>query len=260
MLSYKSMCNFVLVNSFLLTLAFAQYNSMISINLTILLRNYILLAAISYGTRTKSMISERPSEKMTVVSHIYVISSSFVEAETLNFLMLFINYNSLYSSLYTICLFIPRSFLFELVFDFQHYWIHRLMHINRFLYVNIHKIHHSNIHPTAIDTYLQHPVDVLLTTSIPTITSFFILYTISPVSKLELYILMVYKSYLEVSGHLGKQTYPSSSFSQFIWLPRFFNIQLYGEDHDLHHSANNCNYAKRFSIWDKVFGTHTSIQ
>lgn len=35
------------------------------------------------------------------------------------------------------------------------------------------------------------------------------------------------------------------------WLPRLFNFQLkVEEDHDLH-----CNYSKRFTLWDKVFGT-----
>lgn len=62
--------------------------------------------------------------------------------------------------------------------------------------------------------------------------------------------------FIEISGHIGKRMHPTSSFSQFIWLPKFFNIELYTEDHDLHHSHNNCNYSKRFSLWDKVFGTH----
>ena len=48
---------------------------------------------------------------------------------------------------------------------------------------------------------------------------------------------------------------PTSSFPQCIWLPRLFNIELYTEDHDLHHSRNNCNYSKRFSLWDKIFKT-----
>jgi sterol desaturase/sphingolipid hydroxylase (fatty acid hydroxylase superfamily) len=65
-----------------------------------------------------------------------------------------------------------------------------------------------------------------------------------------------YKQYTELAGHSGKMLSPASSFPQFIWLPRLFNIQLYAEDHDLHHKVSNCNFAKRFSLWDKVFGTY----
>jgi sterol desaturase/sphingolipid hydroxylase (fatty acid hydroxylase superfamily) len=42
-------------------------------------------------------------------------------------------------------------------------------------------------------------------------------------------------------------------------LPKWLNIELYCEDHDIHHSVNNCNYSKRFSLWDKVFGTFKDI-
>ena len=32
-------------------------------------------------------------------------------------------------------------------------------------------------------------------------------------------------------------------------------MELYVEDHDLHHLKGNCNFSKRFSLWDRVFGT-----
>jgi sterol desaturase/sphingolipid hydroxylase (fatty acid hydroxylase superfamily) len=66
-----------------------------------------------------------------------------------------------------------------------------------------------------------------------------------------------YKTFIEICGHSGKKSYPIGSFSQFIWLPRFFHISLYSEDHALHHSSNFCNYSKRFSLWDKQFETYT---
>jgi sterol desaturase/sphingolipid hydroxylase (fatty acid hydroxylase superfamily) len=56
--------------------------------------------------------------------------------------------------------------------------------------------------------------------------------------------------------YASKKLYPSGSFSQCVWIPRAFNISLYTEDHTLHHSNNNCNYSKRFSLWDKAFGTY----
>jgi sterol desaturase/sphingolipid hydroxylase (fatty acid hydroxylase superfamily) len=67
---------------------------------------------------------------------------------------------------------------------------------------------------------------------------------------------MTYKTYIEIAGHCGKEI-NTPSFPQFIWIPRFFDMELYTANHDLHHSSNNCNYSKRFSLWDKVFGTYS---
>jgi sterol desaturase/sphingolipid hydroxylase (fatty acid hydroxylase superfamily) len=79
------------------------------------------------------------------------------------------------------------------------------------------------------------------------------------ISLIMLNIILVYKTFIELSGHTGKKLYPSGSFAQFIWLPKMFGIQLYTEDHNLHHSKGNCNYAKRFSLWDRIFGTYKNF-
>ena len=73
-------------------------------------------------------------------------------------------------------------------------------------------------------------------------------------------LIITYKLFIEISGHIGKKIYPTSCFSQFMWLPKLLEIELYTEDHDLHHSMNNCNYSKRFSFWDKLFGTYKSFR
>ncbi len=69
------------------------------------------------------------------------------------------------------------------------------------------------------------------------------------------HMLLISKIYMELCGHSGKDI-KTGSFVQCIWLPRLLNIQLYTVDHDNHHSKNNCNYGKRFSLWDKVFNTY----
>jgi sterol desaturase/sphingolipid hydroxylase (fatty acid hydroxylase superfamily) len=65
----------------------------------------------------------------------------------------------------------------------------------------------------------------------------------------------VYKIFIEISGHCGKNI-NSCSFPQFVWLPKLFKIEMYAEDHDAHHRFNNCNYSKRFILWDKLFLTY----
>jgi sterol desaturase/sphingolipid hydroxylase (fatty acid hydroxylase superfamily) len=71
------------------------------------------------------------------------------------------------------------------------------------------------------------------------------------------YILIsIYKTAVEIAGHTGKKSYPTSSFPQFPWITKSLNIELYTEDHDSHHRFFKYNYSKRFSLWDKVFGTY----
>ena len=97
------------------------------------------------------------------------------------------------------------------------------------------------------------PFDLILSNSLPQYLSL----VIYPDISLFLYnIILVYKTFIEISGHCGKKLFPIGSFTQFVWLPTFFDITLYSEDHDLHHSKNKYNFSKRFSFWDKLFGTY----
>jgi sterol desaturase/sphingolipid hydroxylase (fatty acid hydroxylase superfamily) len=107
-----------------------------------------------------------------------------------------------------------------------------------------------------ICAFYQDPLDLLLTNSLPTFCTFVLLKSIGiRWTPFEYSIMSIYKMFIEISGHVGKRLYPVPSFVQCIWLPQWLHIELYCEDHDVHHSFNNCNYGKRFSLWDKLFGT-----
>jgi hypothetical protein len=71
--------------------------------------------------------------------------------------------------------------------------------------------------------------------------------------------IIIYKTFIEICGHIGKKLYPIPSFSQFIWIPKLFNIQLYAEDHDLHHTLNNCNYSKKIHIMGQIINKYKYI-
>jgi sterol desaturase/sphingolipid hydroxylase (fatty acid hydroxylase superfamily) len=114
-------------------------------------------------------------------------------------------------------------------------------------------MHHTFPHPIAINAFYQDPIDLLITNSLPTYVA---LSLIPSISYFEWNVMLIYKNFIEIAGHSGKKSYPISSFPQFIWLPKWLGMELYTEDHDLHHSLNNCNYSKRFSLWDKAFGTY----
>jgi sterol desaturase/sphingolipid hydroxylase (fatty acid hydroxylase superfamily) len=224
--------------------------------------NNFFLHIVENFTKDKNYIRDKDRklilEKNRTEFNMYLISSTIIESST-NVLLnnYFVNSSGgLFS--FHIVYFVPISFIFELLFDFFHYWSHRTLHQNKYLYQVLHKHHHRFSNPIPIITFYQHPVDLLLTNSIPSFLSFFIINKLCKIqiSQLLFKLIMNYKSFIEISGHCGKET-KTSSFPQFIWLPRYFNIELYTIDHDLHHSSNNCNYSKRFSAWDKCFGTYS---
>ena len=147
-----------------------------------------------------------------------------------------------------------KSFMFEIVFDCAHYAVHRSFHEIPVLYKNVHKYHHEYCNPTAWTAFHIHPADLVLSYSLP----LFIATMIASPTKNELLLITTYLTHQEIGGHLGKKMYPTSCFAQCIWLPRFLNIELYTEDHDLHHKKINCNFGKRFALCDKLFDTYQS--
>lgn len=145
--------------------------------------------------------------------------------------------------------FLPISFFFELLFDLLHYTMHRISHENRFLYKHFHSIHHHDKHPTLLTTFRSHPIDLLLTNSIP----LWICFSVFPLTKFETIMMLQYKLYVELAGHSGIKT-NSRSFPQCNFLLSDWLLQTV--DHENHHVYSRCNYSKRFRVWDKVFGTY----
>jgi len=101
-------------------------------------------------------------------------------------------------------------------------------------------------------------MDIVISNSAPSILT---LLVIPPVSYLQFSFIIVYKNYLEIKTHSGKWYHPSDSevMRRLPWLSKVVEVTEFGtEDHDLHHSLHNCNYAKKFSVWDKMFHTYKS--
>jgi sterol desaturase/sphingolipid hydroxylase (fatty acid hydroxylase superfamily) len=146
-------------------------------------------------------------------------------------------------------LFIPVSFLFEILFDFFHYWAHRASHAIPWL-SHYHHIHHSHVHLEPISAFQHHPIDLFLTNVIPFVLTAHIL----PVSATTCLGILWFKALVEIGGHCGK-ILKTSSFPQCIWLPRFLGIALYSQHHAEHHRCGHRMFGKRFLLWDRVFGT-----
>jgi sterol desaturase/sphingolipid hydroxylase (fatty acid hydroxylase superfamily) len=149
--------------------------------------------------------------------------------------------------------FIPVSFAYELIFDFFHYGTHRFLHSVPTLYRTIHKKHHETTVINANTTFNHTPLDLLITNTIPILCASAII----PVSPYTLTILFWFKTVLEISGHTGKDS--SGSFIQCIYLPEALGISLYSRDHNNHHLNPTVNFSKRFSLWDRLFGTKEKL-
>lgn len=247
----KRIHNYITTNSILFSLAILQSVCPFPI-LYLFLRNHFIVWLIEYGLRNKSFIDKKPRHNSFPFFHLMVLTYSILEYYSIRFLN-----PSKSFTIWDIVLFIPYSFVVEVIFDLFHYSTHRMLHMHKSIY-QIHKHHHQFPHPTVRVAYYHHPIDLLLTNWFGFIATMMIMNSIYPASSVLLNAVLVYKNYGEISGHAGKEI-RTSCFPQCIYLPRLLGIELRIEDHDLHHSKNRGNYAKRFSLWDKIFGTYITL-
>jgi sterol desaturase/sphingolipid hydroxylase (fatty acid hydroxylase superfamily) len=156
--------------------------------------------------------------------------------------------------------FVPMTFIFEVLMDLSHYIAHRLMHSNATIYkMSGHKTHHAVHKPTALATFCQDPLDVVLSNVIPVLGSLWVMDRGLGMrfTKEQLILALGLKTYVEVAGHVGILDGHATSFPQFVWLPRLFGVELHTKDHDLHHTqGGRHNFGKRFTLFDRLFGTY----
>jgi lathosterol oxidase len=246
-----SLYNFLFINTVLCTGGTLDYlmleRSFYLLSL-ICWKNLFLVLLVSLKNASKPYINPGERERNVKKEIGYLAQITLIDLVSLRLLL---SQTTLTLSIpYELLTFLPRSFLFELVFDFGHYTTHRFAHYIPYIYQNIHKEHHQDILISPWTTYHQNPIDLLLTNTLPLLFAS----QIVPTSHLFVCVMMWYKTLLEVGGHLGKVT-KANSFPQCIWLPRFLTIELKSEEHNIHHRNPMRNFSKRFSIWDKAFGT-----
>lgn len=262
MISLKSLFVFTYINLFLCSFSYIDYkldnNRIINNIIFTICKNYFFLNLIDYVLKNYNYIHQTsriiPYEKFYHEFDFYVLTTSIYDVLS-NFIFKKYMIHTNPSITYDLLIFIPYTFLFEILFDLFHYLGHRISH-TKYIYKHFHKFHHTYPYPITILSFYQHPVDLFLLNTIPMFISLYLLNIILTKPSIYMFkIIITYKTFLEISGHSGKNS-NGSSFIQFFWLPKIFDIELRTKDHDLHHTLNNCNYSKRFSIWDKVFKTY----
>ncbi|KAG1346493.1 sphinganine C4-monooxygenase 2 [Cocos nucifera] len=139
-----------------------------------------------------------------------------------------------------------QFFVAMVVFDTWQYFVHRYMHLNRFLYRNIHSWHHRIVAPYAFAAQYNHPIDGIVTETLAGAMAFFI----SGMSTRTSILFFSFATIKGIDDHCGLML-PWNPFHML-----FRNNTAY---HDIHHqlAGSKCNFAQPFFVmWDKILGTY----
>ena len=136
-------------------------------------------------------------------------------------------------------------FLLLLIHDSYFYFMHLLMHTNRFLR-QFHHIHHRSTNPTPYASQSFHWVEAVLEIIWIVPVVFLV-----PLSRGTLIAFSFFTIIYNIYGHLGYEILSSRARSG-PWL-RYFNTSTH---HNLHHKNYlSGNYGLYFLFWDKFFKT-----
>ncbi|SAL99240.1 hypothetical protein [Absidia glauca] len=138
-----------------------------------------------------------------------------------------------------------QLFIAMVIMDTHQYFLHRLFHMNRFLYKHFHSHHHRLYVPYAFGALYNHPVEGFLLDSVGA-TLAFELTRMTPRMSM---IFFTFSTLKTVDDHCG----------YFLpWNPLQF---LFGNNvkfHDIHHQAYGIktNFSQPFfTFWDSLLGT-----
>ncbi|URD91882.1 Fatty acid hydroxylase superfamily [Musa troglodytarum] len=132
------------------------------------------------------------------------------------------------------------------VLDTWQYFMHRYMHINKFLYKHIHSKHHTLVVPYSFGALFNHPLEGLLLDTVGGALAF-LLSGMTPRTGIFFFSFATIKT---VDDHCG------------LWLPGnplhalFSNNSAY---HDVHHQlyGSKYNFSQPFFVmWDRILGTY----
>jgi 4-alpha-methyl-delta7-sterol-4alpha-methyl oxidase len=131
---------------------------------------------------------------------------------------------------------------FVVLDDFLFYWMHRGLHESRWLFKQVHSIHHRIMTPWAITGNYMHPLEYVLIGTVMLIGPLLVGAHVA-----TLYIWIVLRQWEAAEGHAGYD---------FPWSPtHLFPFSDGATHHDFHHAKVKGNYAGFFPWNDAVFGT-----
>ncbi|KAJ7224443.1 sphingosine hydroxylase [Mycena pura] len=136
------------------------------------------------------------------------------------------------------------------VIDTWQYFLHRYMHMNKFLYRHFHSWHHRLYVPFAFGALYNHPVEGFLLDSLGTVVA----QSLSGMSTRQAAILFSLATFKTVDDHCGYR---------FPFDPLQMISKNNADYHDIHHQkiGIKSNFAQPFFIhWDHLLGTQMTRQ
>ena len=140
---------------------------------------------------------------------------------------------------------ILQSIIYIIVLDFLGYWAHRLLHKIDFLW-EIHKIHHSASSMNIMTANRRHPLETGFR------ASFFALPLAVIGAPIETFVAVTIFSIVSGQVHHLNASWTFGIVGKYLFVsPMYHKIHHSVEDHHF-----NKNFAIRFCIWDRAFGTY----
>ncbi|BFZ64280.1 Sphingolipid C4-hydroxylase sur2 [Saitoella coloradoensis] len=136
------------------------------------------------------------------------------------------------------------------VLDTWQYFLHRAMHLNKWLYRTFHSRHHRLYVPYAYGALYNHPIEGLLLDTIGAGLGFLV----SGMSVRESVFFFTFSTLKTVDDHCGYN---------FPWDPLQIFFPNNSQYHDIHHQSYGIkrNFSQPyFTFWDKLLGTHMSAE
>lgn len=135
--------------------------------------------------------------------------------------------------------------IYVLIYDPFFYFLHKIMHQNKWLYRNIHVIHHRSLNPTPWATYSFHPLE-----AVANMLYFFPFFFLASVSLPMLILILFLTDMANLAGHLGYEVF--SEKVQNSWWGQWITTPTH---HNIHHQVSNSNFGLYFNGWDLWFKT-----
>ncbi|KAM0952709.1 putative sphingolipid C4-monooxygenase [Dioscorea sansibarensis] len=183
--------------------------------------------------------------KMTVIKGV-LIQQAFQIAVSLSLFTIISDDSGTVKAQPSLMVMVLQFLVAMVVMDTWQYFIHRYMHLNKFLYKHVHSKHHTLVVPYAFGALYNHPLEGLLLDTVGGALSFLIS-GMTPRTGIFFFSFATIKT---VDDHCG------------LWLPGnilhvfFSNNSAY---HDVHHQiyGSKYNFSQPFFVmWDKILGTH----
>jgi lathosterol oxidase len=135
--------------------------------------------------------------------------------------------------------------LYLVLSDAWFYLCHRVYHFNRFVFRNIHAVHHLSVVTTPMTNSQISPWELL-----PSAAFAIVYFMIVPMAMPLVSLMVVAVSVYLILLHSGYEIFPRGTSEH--WLGRWLVTPTY---HQMHHELFTQNLGLYFNWWDRMFGT-----